>query len=138
MITAEQEQRLSDANSRTGKKKQDRENPMVIHVEDGRLMPNTPRLRVHPMYRVYGGSLDASLPERMAWLKGMMRMPRKVVNTAPADEAFDIGTATADDLVLFALEEFGQVLDPTLPLKKLRTRVAELAAAAEGDGTDPN
>ncbi len=67
-----------------------------------------------------------------------MRMPRKVVNTAPADEAFDIGTATADDLVLFALEEFGQVLDPTLPLKKLRTRVAELAAAAEGDGTDPS
>ncbi len=135
MITAEQEQRLSDANSRTGKKKQDRTNPMVIHIEDGRLMPNTPRLRAHAMYRVYGGSLDASLPERMQWLKGMMRQPRKVVNTTP-DEAFDIGTATADDLVMFALEEFGATLDPVLPLKKLRTKVAELAAAAEGDGTE--
>ena len=136
MINAQAASNLEDAAGRSSKRRQDKTNPFVIHIENGRLMPNTPRLRAHAMYRVYGGALEASLPERMAWLKGMMRMPRKVVNTAPAQDTFDIGTATADDLVVFALEEFGATLDPALPLKKLRTKVAELAAAAEGDGTE--
>jgi len=134
MINAQAASNLEDAAGRSSKRRQDKTNPFVIHIENGRLMPNTPRLRTHAMYRVYGGALDAPLPERMAWLKGMQRMPRKVVNTAPQD-VFDIGTATADDLVMFALEEYGATLDLALSLKKLRTKVAELAAAAEGDGT---
>jgi len=134
MINAQAAAALEDAAGRSSKRKQDKTNPMVIHIENGRLMPNTPNLRKHPMYRVYGGALDAPLAERMKWLAGMMRMPRKVINTAPA-EVFDIGTATAEDLVVFAMEEYGQVLDAKLPIKKLRTRVAELAAAAES--TEP-
>lgn len=130
MINAQAAAALEDAAGRSSKRKQDKANPMVIHIENGRLMPNTPNLRKHPMYRVYGGALDAPLAERMKWLAGMMRMPRKVINTAPAD-VFDIGTATAEDLVVFAMEEYGQVLDAKLPIKKLRTRVAEFAAAAE-------
>lgn len=130
MINAQAAAALEDAAGRSSKRKQDKTNPMVIHIENGRLMPNTPRLRTHPMYRVYGGALDAPLAERMKWLAGMMRMPRKVVNTAPV-EVFDIGTATAEDLVIFALEEYGQVLEPQSPLKVLRTKVAALAAAAE-------
>jgi hypothetical protein len=133
MITAAQEERLSEANSRTGKKKQDRDNPMVINIEDGRLMPNTPRLRAHKQYRVYSGPLDASVPQRMKWLEGALKqLPRRVVNSAP-EEVFDIGTATADDLVVFAMENYGATLDPAHPLKKLRTEVAKLAAAAESD-----
>lgn len=130
MINAQSAAALEDAAGRSSKRKQDKANPMVIHVENGRLMPNTPNLRKHAMYRVYGGDIHASLPERMKWLQGMMRMPRKVVNTTPED-VFDIGTSSAEDLAIFALEEYGQALDPKWPLKKLRTKVAEFAAAAE-------
>ncbi len=129
MINAQAAANLEDAAGRSAKRRQDKTNPMVIHIENGRLMPNTPNLRKHPMYRVYGGALDAALPERMKWLKGMMRMPRQVVNTAP-QEVFDIGTATADDLVLFALEEYGAVLASTTPINKLRKQVAAMAQAA--------
>ncbi len=129
MINSQSAAALEDAAGRSAKRRQDKTNPMVIHIENGRLMPNTPGLRKHPMYRVYGGALDAPLPERMNWLKGMMRMPRQVVNTAPA-EVFDIGTATADDLVTFAFEEYGSVLDAKLPINKLRRTVAAMAEAA--------
>lgn len=136
MITASQEERLSEANSRSGKKKQDRENPMVMNIEDFRLMPNTPRLRAHKQYRVYSGPLDASVAQRKRWLEGALKqLPKRVVNSAP-EEVFDIGLATADDLVIFALENYGAKLDPEHSLKKLRTEVAKLAAAAESE-TEP-
>lgn len=131
MISPEQEARLSAANSRS-KKKQDKKNPHVINIKDGRLMPNTPGLRVHPNYRVYGGSSKDDLPTRMRWLEGMSRQigPR-VVNSMAEQDAFDVGTATADDLVMFANEQWGMVLNPSEPLAVLRKRVMEAAEKAQ-------
>lgn len=131
MITAEQERNLADANARS-KKKQDRTNPMVINVEDGRLMPNTPRLRIHPLYRVYTGDIKADLGTRMRWLEGLARSGApKLTNSKEAEDTFDVGTATVDDLVMFALEHFGLKLDPKKPMKALRREVMDAAEAAE-------
>lgn len=134
MITEAQEARLADANARS-KRKQDRTNPMVINIDDGRLMPNTPRLRAHPKYRVYGGDIKAPVPERMRWLAGALKqMPTKIVNSQAENDAFDVGKATADELVVFANEQFGMILDPAEPLPVLRKRImARAEAGSAGD-----
>ncbi len=131
MITAEQESNLAAANARA-KKKQDPKNPMVVNVEDGRLMPNTPRLRVHPKYRVYSGPKDADASGRLRWLDGQSRSGKvAVVNTMSEQDTFDVGTASADELMIFALENYGLALDPEKPMKTLRKQVMEAAAKAE-------
>ena len=139
MISEQQEANLAAANARS-KKKQDKANPMVININNGRLMPNTPRLRAHKDYRVYSGKLDASVPERMKWLAGALKqLPTKVVNSKEAEDTFDVGTASVDDLVIFAMEQWAVTLDPSKPIKKLRAEVvalAEKAAQAEAKGTD--
>ena len=133
MITDQQEANLANANQRA-KKKQDKANPMVININDGRLMPNTPRLRVHKDYRVYGGRIDAPLPERMKWLAGALKqLPTKVVNSKEAEDSFDVGTASVDDLVIFAMEQWGVVLDPAKPAKALRKEVMGLAEKHASD-----
>lgn len=127
MITEQQEQNLADSLARS-KKKQDRTNPMVINIDDLRLMPNTPRLRVHAKYRVYSGPIDASKADRQRWLDGALRhLPRKVINSAADEPPFDIGTASKDDLVTFAMENFGTQLEFNKPLKALREEVLKLA-----------
>ena len=107
----------------------------VFVTEDPQLLALLSRLNVDQEIPPELYTAVAVILSWVYWLKGMQHMPRKVVNTVP-QEVFDIGTATADDLVMFALEEYGATLDPVLPVKKLRTKVAELAAAAEGDGTE--
>jgi hypothetical protein len=131
MITEQQEQNLIDAQGRT-KRRQDRTNPMVININDGRLMPNTPRLRVHPNYRVYTGDLKASLPDRMSWVAGVKKIKVQRVVDSTADEApFDIGKADKDEMLVFAMENYGEALDPSLPLAVLRKKVAALASKTE-------
>lgn len=129
MINATQEAALQTANDRSSKKRQDRVNPMVIHIENARLMPNTPRLRVHKDYRVYTGNPTDDLETRKRWLKGVDRRTPKVIDSTPDVAPFDVGTATADDLVMFAFENYGKVLDSALPPKKLREAVKALADA---------
>jgi hypothetical protein len=137
MITAEQEANLAAANSRS-KKKQDKTNPFVVNVKNGRLMPNTPRLRVHKDYRVYPASLEeaqkSTTADRMKWIERSAAMrtdaPR-IVNSKAAEDAFDVGTATADDLAVFAMETWGLALDPKKPLKTLRSEVMKKAAEME-------
>lgn len=129
MISSQQETALQTANDRSSKKRQDRVNPMVIHIENARLMPNTPRLRVHKDYRVYTGNPTDDLETRKRWLKGVDRRTPKVIDSTPDTAPFDVGTATADDLVMFAFENYGKVLDSALPPKKLREAVKALADA---------
>lgn len=129
MINAQQEAALQHANDRSSRKKQDKTNPMVIHIENARLMPNTPRLRVHKDYRVYTGNPTDDLETRKRWLKGVDRRTPKVIDSTPDAAPFDVGTATADDLVMFAFENYGKVLDSALPPKKLREAVKALADA---------
>jgi hypothetical protein len=134
MMTEQQEANLAAAHGRAKKKKQDKANPMVINIHNGRLMPNTPRLRAHKDYRVYGGKLDASVPERMRWLEGALKqLPTKVVNSKEAEDMFDVGTASIDDLVVFAVEQWGATLDPNKPIKQLRKEVVALAEKHASD-----
>ena len=131
MISEAQDANLSQAAANTKKRRQDKDNPMVINVHDGRLMPNTPRLRVHKDYRVYTGDINAALPERMRWLKGAPRhQPTKVVNTQEAADEFDLGSASKEDIVLFALQQYGATLDPGQDIRTLRKAVMRLYEAA--------
>lgn len=129
MINAQQEAALQQANDRSSRKKQDKTHPMVIHVDNARLMPNTPRLRAHKDYRVYTGNPTDDEATRKRWLKSSGRRAPKIIDSTPEEEAFDIGTATPDDLVMFAFENYGKVLDAALPPKKLREAVKALADA---------
>jgi len=123
-MNSQQEHNLSQAFSKS--KKQDKRYPHVVNVENGRLMPNTPKLREHKLYRVYAGPKDATTEERLAWIKGLMaRSPIKVVNSA--EETFDIAKAGGEELVAFALEHFGAALDGTKPVAVLRRELAGLA-----------
>lgn len=130
MITPEQEQRMSDSLA-ASKKKQDKTHPHLINIKDGRLMPNTPKLRLLPDYRVYDGPIDGTRAQRMGWIKqAISRAPVKIVNTAPVEAAvFDIGKASKDDLITFAFERWGKTLDASKTLALLRTEVAALAQA---------
>jgi hypothetical protein len=131
MISEQQEANLAEAHARS-KKKQDKTHPHVINIDDGRLMPNTPRLRILPNYRVYGGDINAALPERMKWLKSALRAhPKAIVNSKAEEDTFDVGTASVDDLIVFAVENFGASLNPKHPLKNLRAEVMRLAEVAE-------
>lgn len=141
MITAEQESNLANANMRA-KKKQDKTNPFVVNIHDGRLMPNTPRLRAHKDYRVYPAGLDdarkSTNAERLRWIeksKAITSSPKIVNSMAEADQ-FDVGTATADELAVFAMEQWGLALDPKKPLKTLRGEVMKKASEIEPVGAD--
>lgn len=129
MINEQQEASLQRANDGRSTKRQDKTNPFVINIHNARLMPNTKRLREHKDYRVYGGKHDDSLEVRQRWLKGAGRMIQQVVDSTANAAPFDVGTATAEDLVMFAYENYGKVLDAKLPPKKLREAVKELADA---------
>lgn len=136
MITAEQESNLAAANARA-RKKQDREHPFVVNTKDGRLMPNTPRLRAHKDYRVLPMGLEdakkSTIGQRLKWVEksASINTGPKVTNSMAAQDEFDVGTATADELAVFAMETWGLALDPKLPLKALRKQVMDKAAAAE-------
>jgi len=131
MISDQQDSNLSQAAAASKKRKQDATNPMVINIHDGRLMPNTPRLRTHKDYRVYTGDINATLPDRMRWLTGTKRQPIRVVNTQEATNEFDLGSASKEDIVTFAFEEYGAVLEPTQDIRKLRKEVIRLFEASK-------
>lgn len=135
MITAEQESNLAAAHARA-KKKQDKANPYVVNIHDGRLMPNTPRLRVHKDYRVLPmdqqKATSSSAAERLRWLEKAVGVGSpKVMNSMAESDAFDVGTANPDELAVFAMEQWGFSLDPRKPLKTLRAEVMKKASEME-------
>ena len=118
-ITDHQEQQVADAR---GRNRQDKHTPLLIR-DDGMLYPNTKLVAKNPRFRPYHGNPHATLEERMRYLQGLG--PRtKVVFEQPV---FDIGKADKDQLVAFAMDEYGAVLDPSKPINKLRQEVAKLA-----------
>jgi len=124
MITEAQEAALAARRARIS---QDKKFPFLIHVEDGRLMPNVPALRKHPKYRVFTGSPKAGPDERKAWLRSMNGGDPLSLADAPV---FDIGKASVEEMVGFAASEYGVTLDPTLHHNKLRAELRRLAAEA--------
>ena len=122
MITDAQEAALAARRAQTA---QDKRNPFLIHVDDGRLMPNVARLRGHAKYRVFTGSPKATPEERMAWLRSMGNG-----TPLPTEDPFDIGTASVAELIAFAASEYGVTLDPSTHHNKMRAALRRLAAEA--------
>jgi hypothetical protein len=148
------------ANTALVQAKQDKKVPFLIHVHDGRLVPNVPQLGgdgklvpPNPLYRPFRGNPKASLDERMAYLAsgqgatGAVQTVTRTVVLAPEDvdpdltgddAPFDIGKASREELVRFALDTYGVALSETTHLTRLRSEVNKLARAtaapAEGLG----
>lgn len=127
MITDAQEANIAAKRARIA---QDKKHPHVIHIDDGRLMPNVAKLRVHPKYRVYHGPIDASPEDRLRWLDANMRAPRpKIVNSQESSDTFDIGKATKDELIVFAASEMGLMLDDKDDIVTIRKKIMAAANA---------
>lgn len=111
-----------------GKNRQNRAVPWLIR-DDGVIFPNVPLIARKQNFRPYHGDINASLEERMNFLKGLSSR-RRVINTAAVaddQEPFDIAKASKDELIKFAEEEFGELIDPATHLNKIRSMVAKLA-----------
>lgn len=120
-------------------KKQDPKVPMVINMDDGRLMPNTPRLRMHANYRPYHGSLKATQDERMAYIASLTGAvaPARAKRKVQDDEGpFDLDRASKPEMVRFAATEYGLVLEPGMPAGVMRERIKEAAKEAAGGNED--
>ncbi len=125
MLTDQQDQNLTNAQKRSLKRRQDKDHPMVVNINDGRRMPNVPMLREHRDYRVYMGPPNASDADALKWVRGdLKRGTPQVTYTSPTD-AFDVGKATKDDLIVFAMEEFALALEPTMHIATMRSKVLE-------------
>lgn len=120
------EERVAAHRSKT---RQNKEVPWLIR-DDGMIFPNVPLIARKQNFRPYRGDPAATLEERMQYLQGFgNRQRRQIVMSAPLEELepFDIAKATADELVAFAMDEFSEPLDPTMPLQDMRAAVAKLA-----------
>jgi hypothetical protein len=95
--------------------------------DDGLLMPGTPKILALAGYRPYFGNPKASLDDRMAYIHGQERAFNAQVQAE--QNAFDVDAATHEQLIEFALTEYGKTLDVRKPVEKLRKEVIELAAA---------
>ena len=130
---------MSDSVGRRARNKQDKAHPMLINVDDARLVPNVPRLRALANYRIFMGDPRASLEERKRILEmqGIKATRAVVDSSAPSaqseDEApFDIGKATREELRAFAFDTYGAVIDQTgdTHLMTVRAQVRALAKEA--------
>ena len=143
MISPEAEAKMAAA--RAARNKQHPKFPMLINVNDGRLIPNIidktgqtmKSLRKNANYRVYMGDPKAPLAERMRMLQTQgFHENRAVIDTSKVSEesraAFDSGKASREELVAFALEQYGAELDTDgkTHLATLRAQVRNLAEAA--------
>lgn len=117
------------ASAQRAARAQDKRVPFVINVDDGRLIPNTVRTRKHPKYRLYKGDVNATLDERMRYLASS----GLVQEVGSVEDAFDIGKATKEELIAFALMEFGKEMDPSMHLATMRSKVSQMAKAAQGN-----
>ncbi len=100
---------------------------------------DTPAKPGHKDYRPYTGKVSASLDERMKWIEtngsSYVGGPRGVSLTNV--EPFDVGTATIDELIEFAKDEYNKDIPKGLSLKATRDAVIKLAQAA-GAIIDPD
>lgn len=114
---------------------QDPKIKFLIHRDNARLIPNVGKLKNHPKLVPYTGSVKASLEDRLRWLR--TGGSRRVVASAPVEELppFDVSTATKEELIAFAKEEFGLELNPKAPPHIMRNQILAAAKAAD-EGSD--
>lgn len=111
-----------------GKTRQHKTTPWLIR-DDGMIVPNVPLVAKKSNFRPYHGDIKASIEDRMRYLQNL-GSKRRVINTAQAaddDAPFDIAKASKGDLITFAQDQFGEILDPALHLNKMRAIVGKLA-----------
>lgn len=125
------EERLAEARVSN---RQNKAVPFLIR-DDGMLYPNVPLVAKNPRYRPYHGDPKATLKQRLDWLAGVQAPQRRKVVLEP--EPFNLSHATAEEIVAFALEEFGAALDPETPLKLLREQCFNLANLPESESAEP-
>lgn len=130
-MSSEQAVRMQDAHSQ--RVAQDKKNPFLINIEDGRLIPNVSTLAKNSRYRVYTGDPKASDKERMKFLDSNFagNSARTAKQEAGEAEPFDIGHANKDDLIAFAAQEFGLELSHDVDVRQLRKQVAQAAKDAD-------
>lgn len=126
MITEKMEQQLADTRASL---RQDKDIPMCINIDDGRLVPNNKATRELVNYKPYAGPLNATKEQRMAFIKQSVgRRVNVVASSALIEiETFDVSKATRDELVSFAFDNYGTVLDPEVHLSTLRKQVKDIA-----------
>lgn len=114
------------------RKRQDKRTPFLINEADARLYPNTELMRKRPGYRLYHGDPKADLATRKRFLLGLTQR-REVKYDASADALpeFDLNTAGVDEILTFATEQYGVVLDPNLPIARLRRKVFDLSQMSD-------
>jgi len=123
MINEAQESALSQHT----RPQQDKKIPFLIHIDDGRLVPNMPLLRVHPKYRPYHGVLSASHADRLTYLKSEYRGSDRPVVDSALIKPFDIATATKEEMIAFAASEYGTAIDPNTHGNAVRVQLRKLA-----------
>jgi hypothetical protein len=92
-----------------------------------------PGIPPHAKYRVYMGDPKAPLADRMRILKvglGAELAPVFDPKDTVAAKPFDIATASAEELVEFAQQQYGMSLSPNTPVHLLRGRVKAAAEKA--------
>lgn len=112
--------------------RQDKEIPLCININDGRLVPNVKAIRENVNYRPYMGPLNATVPQRMALISQSVGGRTRVIATAPILDmnTFDVSKATREELVTFAQDEYAVELEPDTHLTTLRRQVKDLADQA--------
>lgn len=127
-ISAAQESQIAAARMNM---RQDKKVPLLINTDDFRLMPNVPKIAALANYRPYPGKADDSVEVRKQFIeRGNHSGPRGFVNSAANTAPFDLGTASKDELVTFAMDEYGIALDPSKHLNRLRAEFTGLVASA--------
>ncbi len=106
------------------RRRQSRDCPLLIN-EEGRLIANMPLIAKKPNWRPYRGDPKASLEDRMRYLQGLGQ--RRAVVFEQPEEPFNLGTATADEIVSFAMEQYGAALDVDMPIDQLRQRCYQIS-----------
>ncbi len=128
MISENQEQMMSEAR---GKARQDKRTPMLINRDNLRLMPNTPLIRRRPQYMPYDGKATDDEATRRSYVEGRVNHRPRVINSAAEMDAFDIGKCTKDELVTFAMAEYGYALDPVKDIRTLRKEFMTYVATVD-------
>ena|ERR1700747_2988654 len=133
-MTETQQAHLSQR--QTAKFAQDKKVPMLININDGRLIANSLNTRANSDYRPYTGSLKASREERMAFIRSAIGGARtRLINSAPDEEpTFDLGKATKAEIIAFAMDEYALVLDDKTDIRTLRNQVLAASQKASAIG----
>jgi hypothetical protein len=131
MITESQEQMAAEAR---GKNRQDKRVPLLINRDNLRLMPNTPLIRRRPQYMPYDGKATDDEATRRRYVEGAGNHRPRIVNSQAEADTFDIGKATKDELIAFAMTEYGRMLNHETDIRTLRKEFMAYVNTLPGGG----